>query len=199
MNTHFRRIIPAALIAASLCVSGAAARAAAITTADYGVGTVIEGTPADEGSQLQYVQLLVDIWNGAKPGGIYQFGNSQNTFTALSGGLVPATLTAPTSSSPNSEDFTSDNNKATIDLGAGAQFLLTKWGGGDILYYVGNLTGPITVENDQINPGNGFTGLSHFQLFDENSSPVPDGGSTFVLLGTALLGITWVRSKISRS
>ena len=200
MKTTVRRITAAAIIVASLCISATAARAASITTADYGIGTVVDGTPADEGSELQYVQLLIDIWNGAKPGGIYQFGNSQNTFAALTGTQVPPSLTAPTTGNPDSEDFIGNGNSATIDLGtSGAEFLLTKWGGGDILYYVGNLSGPVTVENDQINPGNGFTGLSHFELLGGSGQSVPDGGSTLVLLGSALCGLTWLRGRISRS
>jgi hypothetical protein len=193
------RKLLASLAAASICISGLSARALTITTADYGIGTVVDGTPADQ--DLLYVQLLVDIWNGTKPSGIYQFGNKENTFAALSGGQVPATLTAPTSGNQESQDFTGMDNKATIDLGAGAEFLLTKWGGGDILFYIGGLTGPVTVVNDQISPGNAFTGLSGFELLGPiiPGSSVADGGSTVALLGFALCGFALLGRKFRKN
>jgi hypothetical protein len=191
-----KRIILATLVVAGPLISGTSARAILIKTSDYGIGMVLDGTPANATAELQYIQLLVKIWDGTASAGTYQVDNHSDTFAALSGGLVPASLTAPATAGSDSEQFTSNDNSATINLGNGAQFLLTKWGGGDILYYVGGLSGSVTVQNDQVKPGQSFTSLSHFQLL---GASVADGGSTLALLGSVMLGITWARSKFARN
>lgn len=195
-NRAKQAVIAIAIVVAGVCIN---ARAITITTADYGIGTIIPGTPANPSTELGYVQTSVSIWNGTTLAGTY----SGNTYTLLSGGLVPTPLTAPTVVASNESDFNGSGNTATLSLGAGGyEYLLTRWGGGDILYYVEGLSGNITVENDLVSPGQTDTGLSHFALFGDESNPppsVPDGGSTVAMLGSALLGISALGRKLARN
>jgi|GEM_PF-2737269 hypothetical protein len=199
MKNSVRQKLVAAVVVTGLCALSA--QAISVTTADYGIGTIVPGTPASPAAELGYVQTSVDIWNGNTTPGTY----SGNGFGLLNGALVPASLTAPTAEPSNDSNFNGSGNSAVISLGSGGyQYLLTRWGGGDILYYVEGLSGDITVENDLISPGQTDTGLSHFALFgdesDSNPPPsVPDGASTLALLGPVLLGFGYFGRKTARA
>jgi hypothetical protein len=80
---------------------------------------------------------------------------------------------------------------ATINLGAGGlyTYLFAKYDGpnyGSEVWYVGNLSGVITVPATA-----GGVDLSGWTLFRGEGGQVPDGGTTVMLLGAALgaLGI----------
>jgi len=196
MTNRVKQTLIAAIVGTAVCISTSATT---ITTADYGIGTIVPGTPASPTDELCYVQTAVGIWDGTTAAGTY----SGNTYTLLSGGLVPASLGAPTVVPSNESNFNGSGNTAVLSLGAGGyEYLLTRWGGGDILYYVEGMSGNITVENDMISPGQTQTGLSHFALFgDENNPPpsVPDAGSTLAMLGSALLALGAFTRKFARA
>src|SRR6266853_5257315 len=138
MTNRATQLVIAAIVGAALCISERSAQATTITTADDGIGTIVPGTPASPTAELGYVQTAVSIWNGTTAPGIY----SGNTYTLLAGGLVPSPLSAPTVVASNEADFSSSGNTATLSLGTGGyEYLLTRWGGGDILYYVEGLSG----------------------------------------------------------
>jgi hypothetical protein len=82
--------------------------------------------------------------------------------------------------------FAQNGTGTTIDLGAQGTFtyLFAKYDGpnfGSEVWYVGNLSGIITIPNK----GGGF-GLSGWTLFTGDGVGVPDGGATVMLLGAAL-------------
>jgi hypothetical protein len=187
MKNGAKQLVIGAMVGVGLCISANCALAATISTDDYGIGTIVPGTPASPADELGYVQTAVSMWNGATAPGTY----NGNTYSLLSGGKVPTPLTAPTLLPSNDQNFNGSGNTATISLGNGGyEYLLTRWGGGDILWYVEGLSGNVTVENDLVSPGAVNTGLSHFALFgDENNPPptVPDGGSTAAMLGSVLV------------
>jgi VPDSG-CTERM motif len=86
---------------------------------------------------------------------------------------------------------------ATIDLGTQGtyDYLFAHYGGprGGFaeVWYVGNLSGMITI------PGNAFRhGLSGWALFTGRNAGVPDGGSTAMLLGAALGAFAVLRRYI---
>jgi len=80
-----------------------------------------------------------------------------------------------------------------INLGANSyNYVMVKWGQDDEFYYIGGLTGTITLNND-VN-GNGE---SHYDLFGGTPRQVPDGGTTILLFGAALSGLGLLRRKLS--
>src|SRR5258707_8557728 len=86
-------------------------------------------------------------------------------------------------------------------------YLMLKWGDIDEFFFVGNETGLYTFYSDvhPINPHthkpnlNSTLGLSHYDLFDAKDAvtAVPEGGSSLLLLGLGLTGISlvahWIR------
>jgi hypothetical protein len=204
MKKKVSHLLVAATVVLGLCTLSAQANTVSIE--DYGIGTIVPGTPADPNTELGFVQTAVSVWNGNTAAGTY----NGNTFALLNGGMVPTPLTAPTIAPANDFNFNGTGNSAVISLGTGGyDYLLTRWGGGDILYYVGGLSGDITVENDLIAPGSSLTGLSHFALFGDENNPnppgnpnppsVPDGGSTLALLGPVLLAFGYLGRKAPRT
>jgi hypothetical protein len=125
MKKKVRQTLAAAAVVIGLCKLSA--QATSISIEDYGIGTIVPGTPADPNTELTYVQTEVSIWNGSTAPGTY----SGNIFTLLSGGMVPTPLTAPTIAPANDSSFNGSGNSAVISLGTGGyEYLLTRWGGG---------------------------------------------------------------------
>lgn len=89
---------------------------------------------------------------------------------------VPSEESVEVEESPNSYNLTV----------TGYSYLVLHWGGpggGDVqAFYVGNYTGSYTFSTpDQ--------GLSFYSLYTATPTSVPDGGSTGLMLGTALAGM----------
>ncbi|HVK59465.1 MAG TPA: VPDSG-CTERM sorting domain-containing protein, partial [Candidatus Kapabacteria bacterium] len=80
------------------------------------------------------------------------------------------------------------------DLGAGYLYALAKYGGGQdrgpsVIYYLGGVA--LDIPNQA---PTGQWGLSHVTLFNPGNN-VPDGGTTAVLLGLGMLGLSMFRRK----
>ncbi|MGB9476396.1 MAG: VPDSG-CTERM sorting domain-containing protein [Candidatus Udaeobacter sp.] len=150
----------------------------------YVVGTMqfTPGNPADPASLQGYVNYMITL----APGGTGTFSGmpftrSNNVFANL----------------PNAVFLNNGHDTGTtttVDLGAGGvyTYLFAKYDGqNDIsqVWYVGNLSGIITI------PLNGPLGhaLSGWTLFGPGTPGVPDGGTTVMLLGTALGALGTVR------
>jgi hypothetical protein len=135
------------------------------------LGFVNFGIPSGDSDRLTYVNHLVGMALGTsdKADGQTYF-RSNNAFSplpqAVLGGLVDGTST-------------------TINLGSGLYtYLFAKYDGpnyGSEVWYVGNLSGMITIPATA-----GGYGLSGWTLFGPGVPGVPDGGTTAMLLGTAL-------------
>src|SRR5690242_6067070 len=80
-----KKILLTALAAASLCMSGTAARALSITIPDYEIGAAVNSS----GHEMGLVNSI------SAPGGMYQFGNPQGTVDSPSLAPVSGTLHAP--------------------------------------------------------------------------------------------------------
>ena len=81
----------------------------------------------------------------------------------------------------------------TLDV-TGYTYLFLHWGGQDggwaQLFYVGNSAGTFSFDNSAIGQNPIVGGLSFFSFYGPNT--VPDGGSTLLLLGSALSGLGMV-------
>jgi hypothetical protein len=136
------------------------------------------GIPSGDQDRLNYVNELVFMYNNGITdlvdpilGQTYHIVNGAPAFGASLPDAVLAGHISGTSTS--------------IDLGSGGVYLylFAKYDGpnqGSVVWYVGNLSGTITIPADW----NGY-GLSGWTLFGSGAS-IPDGGTTVMLLGTAL-------------
>jgi len=94
-------------------------------------------------------------------------------------------------------------NSITLDLPGNYNYLFLHWGGQHggwaQAFYLGNLAGDYTFDNSTIDGGAGnpaVGGLSSYSLIDDVPL-APDGGTTFVLLGTALSCLGLIRRRLN--
>ncbi len=106
-------------------------------------------------------------------------------------GSLPTSATLSGGGSASGTTFTLDLGSSTYD------FLMVKWDNRDVFYDLRGESGELTIVNDLVSNSNGqLQGVSHYQLFNESGNNVPDGGSTMVLLGSALSGFALIRRKL---
>ena len=147
------------------------------------LGQVQPATPEGDADITQYVNFMIGLSLGGSGHVIVDPHNnlvtrSMNDFGSLPG---PATLALK-------------GTGTTINLGTQGtyDYLFAHYGGpgGGFaeVWYVGNLSGTISI------PSIGFGhGLSGWALFTVSGGAVPDGGTTAMLLGTALGALGIVR------
>ena len=130
------------------------------------LGYVLPGIPSSNQDKEMYVNHLIAMALGTidlANGQVYH--RSSNAFGAL-----PTAVWALNGSG------------TTVNLGAGnlySYLLVTYIGVGSKVWYVGNLSGTITIP--------GATFLTQWALFGAGVAGVPDGGSAAMLLGAGLL------------
>jgi hypothetical protein len=139
------------------------------------LGFVEFGIPSGDQDRTNYVNHLIGMALGTQDDALGQhFTRSNNSF-----GSLPTAV------------FSHDGTGTSVNLGAGGlyTYLFAKYDGpnyGSEVWYVGDLSGIITIPATA-----GGYGLSGWTLFGPGGQGVPDGGTTAMLLGTALsvLGI----------
>jgi hypothetical protein len=151
----------------------------------YVVGTISPGAPADPADVATYVNFMIGL--GLGQSGTFSgqaITRSNNTFASLPNAVFLN----------NGQD---QGTTTTINLGAGGvyTYLFAKYDGqndNSLVWYVGNLSGTITI------PQNGPLGhgLSGWILFGPGTPGVPDGGTTVMLLGTALGALGMLRRAL---
>jgi hypothetical protein len=194
MKINKKYLIPRlALTSVAICaaVLAFAPNAKAITNLgfndQYIVGTLQfgMGTPADPSHEATYTNYMITLATGGS--GTFAgmpFTRSNNVFANL----------------PNAVFLNNGHDtgtSTTIDLGAGGvyTYLFAKYDGqNDVsqVWYVGNLSGIITIPAD----GPLGHGLSGWTLFGPGTPGVPDGGTTVMLLGTALGALGMLRRAL---
>ena len=138
---------------------------------NHELGFVNFGIPSGDADRTAYVNHLIGMGLGTTDQALGQtFHRSNNAFSPL-----------PTAA------FALNGTSTTIDLGTGLYtYLFAKYDGpnyGSEVWYVGNLSGIITIP---ATAGRGGYGLSGWTLFGPGGQQVPDGGTTVMLLGAAL-------------
>jgi hypothetical protein len=158
----------------------------------YDLGNVTPPEPANPTDEEHYVNTLI---NHAAGTFIDVYGNPPVTYTynrtSASCGTCPAAVYNTSVTNP-----TITNGQVQINLGSGGfTYLLAKYDGPNGVSEVWNiqgLIGTITIP--------GFYGMymiSHYTLFGPGGG-VPDGGTTVMLLGTALGVLGMARRFIRR-
>lgn len=172
-------IYVAAIVVACAGFMGLAPKASALTIGDnQELGFVQFGIPSGDADRTTYVNHLINMLVGTTDTGDGQtYTRSSNIFFPL-----PAAVWA------------GNGDTTSINLGSGYLYLFAKYDGpnyGSEVWYVGNLSGTITIPAT----GGGY-GLSGWTLF--NGARVPDSGSTVAFLGVALAAAELLRRAVSR-
>ena len=169
----------AAIVIACAGFMGLAPKASALTIGDnQELGFVEFGIPSGDTARTTYVNHLIGMVIGTSDSADGQnYTRSLNVF-----GVLPAAVWA------------GNGTGTSVDLGSGYLYLFAKYDGpnyGSEVWYVGNLSGTITIPAT----GGGY-GLSGWTLF--NGARVPDSGSTVAFLGVALAAAELLRRAVSR-
>jgi len=158
------------------------------------LGLIVSGEPSSEAAEAGYINTLL-----AQPlnSGPTTVSGHAYTRTGASCGACPAAT--------DTGAVTGGNGVATGSFGTGYTYLLGKYdgpNGGDVVWYVGGLTGTFDIPTDGTSGGfctTGACGLSHFALFNPSTgagSPGPTQGvvpepASLLLLGSGLAGAAW--------
>jgi VPDSG-CTERM motif len=179
MKINFIPTKKLALLCTAVCAAMVAfsPSAKALTIGDgQTLGYVFFGIPSGDQDRTDYTNHLISMYNN----GITDDVALGQTFHIVNGApAFGATL-------PDAVFSHNGGPLDPIDLGGGGlySYLFAKYDGpnqGSVVWYVGNLSGVITIPADW----NGY-GLSGWTLFGPGTPGVPDGGTTVMLLGAAL-------------
>jgi len=173
------------------CASlGFASQASALTIGDTrDLGLVDPNHPADPNDSEGFVDILLSQPLNSGPTHI-----GDNFYTRKGndplGGVYPAADFAAELS------WTQDGH---VDLDGGYLYLLAKYDGpnfGSEVWYVSGLTG---IQDIPLFGSGRKYGISHIYVFNSDPTQVPDGGTTVVLLGAALMGLVGLRARLQKA
>jgi hypothetical protein len=190
MKTNLKLLVAAAAVALSLNVSAVPTP----ITSDYLLGRVVPGTPSSEADELVHLNFLITKYNAGLTGnqGDNPADAGPEVYHVEPGSQVPApNIPAATTAVAN----VGASGDTTIDLTPFVyHYLGLKYGNDRHYYYIFDLSGEISL------PGTGGNGkgLSHYVLFDPQDTPMPDGGTTLLLLGAGLLATGAARRLLKR-
>ena len=185
------RLLSALAFSAALSLT---ASATTLTFGDqYSIGSIEPGKPDSDAAQVPLINKLIDLNTGNNQvvNMVFQGSQGDYTFDRLANfdSLVGNVTDVGSSKFENLVN-------STFDV-TGFTFLLAKYGNGvpgtadSTAFYVWDVTG-LTSATIQ------FSALSHVSLYNPTTTNVPDGGTTAVLLGFALVGMSFIaRRKIA--
>ncbi len=187
-----KQILTCSLLAAVLLTAVQNTSATTINFFDGNeLGFVNYGIPADGASRVTYVNTMIGLNLGGST--VVTISGIDNTVTrSLNnfGPLAEAVLGTQTT-------YGSDVSSVNIDLGTGGfLYLLAKYDGpnyGSEVWYVGGMSGIITIPGSA---DNGKYGISGTALF--TGKKVADAGSTALMLGAALTGLSFVSRRFKK-
>lgn len=186
---------------AVLCLGALASNASAVTiNTNQVLGRIIPGTPANPANETEMVRFLVAALNTGSSGAVAYSGAGVNLGNNPADGgpevytlWDPVGVTAGSAPLPLATGTQTVTSNVNINLGAFVyDWILAKFGQDSVVFYIGNLSGAITIPNLTGNRN----GLSGYLLVNKRDLPqgnVPDGGATVALLGLSLAGMAMVR------
>ena len=188
---------PAAVAAAFIAmgfVSPASADATLTVGDAHYLGLVNDGIPSNLANEVVYINTLLDQ---LAPSGPTLVGSETYTRSANDCG-------GPCSDAVLAGAVKQDNSNTTYDIDAlGIQYILGKYDArqaGAYVWYVGDLTGVITLPATAGTCGASGCGLSHTSVFYSTDRPpqeLPEPG-TLAVAGLGLLGVALSRRRKQR-
>jgi VPDSG-CTERM motif len=180
--------IPLLFTAVCALVLAFGVSAKALTFGDSNdLGEVKFGIPSGDDFRTDYVNHLVGMTPGTSDVALGQtFTRSNNSC----GACTPV----------NSADIVNGTG-TSINLGSGGYlYLFAKYDGpnaGSEVWYIGGLSGVITIPGFGLPENNNKYGLSGWSIWKGPVS-TPDGGTTATLLGLGLTGLAGLRARFGR-
>jgi hypothetical protein len=178
-------------LAAMVALLAAATTGHAVTLGlDRLLGTIAPGTPADPTNEAEMVNFLIKAYNTSTTPRVLgddPLDPQVENYTLTSGSSIPA---GPLALATTIGDHNVSTSNTTFSNAAGYTWVTAKFGQDAEVFYIGGLTGNITL-SDFINRN----GLSGYTLF--NAAKVPDGGATATLIGMGIMSLGLIRRKIS--
>lgn len=195
MTATLRSIL--VLIAVCMSWTGLGLTVARATTLDFyqagdthDLGTVYVGIPSGDADRTSYTNYLLSLAPGTGIGSPVPGAGGQD---------YTRSLINPLGSYPTAVfgmNGQAGNNSVNLGAMGTYTYLFAKYDGpnaGAEVWYVGNLSGVITIPQNGLYEDDYQYGLSGWTLFTGGPSTVPDGGTTLMLLGSALGGLGLVR------
>ena len=180
----WRSIKKSAAVATFACSMAFASHVSALDTGDSRfLGQVNDGIPSDLASEVIYINTLLAQ---PSPSGPTLVGTETYTRSAndCGGACPPAVLAGAVKD---------DSENTTVNLGSGWTYLLAKYDAaqaGAFIWFVGGLTGNVTVPSNLGTCGMGGCGLSHTALFNPGGGQVSEPAPLALLaLGLVMLGV----------
>lgn len=185
-----------ALLAVALLALGAAqAKADEIkidNTYAFGSNT---GSPSDGDIEAQRLAYHIGAYNNYPgfPPPVPDGGNYETYISPKPANvpppLLPNFVPGPGETSGKQGENAGLGNTLSVDVSEWT-YLMVKWANTSYYYYVGGLTGTLTVTNDVVfNENDKAQEASHYTLFKRRDNGVADGGLTAVLIGLGLAGL----------
>jgi hypothetical protein len=179
------------------CSIGLASQASALTltaSSSEFLGSFHPANPSSPADEVDYINVLIDLAAG-----------TDNFFDAGTGQTYDRSLNTPAGCCDDAVlagHSLGDDQPTTIDV-TGFTYLLAKYDadqGGDLVWYVGDLTGLVDIQSTFGSCGANGCGLSHWDLFNpetDGASPtdtVPEP-STLLLFGAGLIAMRRIAKK----
>jgi hypothetical protein len=189
--THRLAAIFGSMLVVIACSIGLASPVSALTLTESSgefLGSFHPASPSDPADEVDYINFLISLT-----------APSSNVFDAGTGQTYDRSANTPAGCCPTaveSGNSLGDDDPTAIDV-TGFTYLLAKYDadqGGDLIWYVGNLTGLVDIQSKFGSCGQDGCGLSHWDLFnphDGHASPtdtVPEP-STLLLFGAGLIAM----------
>ena len=190
-----RRTFTALACVLALGMGATSAQALSIGDANY-LGNIVPGLPAAETNEAAFITVLIGLATGTSLTPCADGASERQLVHAQRPILSGARLSLHQRSSKTRNHLLTAPSSVT-----GFAYILAKYGKGSVdggsqishVWYVGNLSGNQTVPTSSEFGG----GLSHISRFNATSVPTPDGGTTLMLLGTALVGLGALRRRFN--
>ena len=175
----------------AMALTAATAQAAPLTTAQAEfLGTADPGSPASPAFEIYFINFLLDMPLSSTdsdnplpnpPNTVYNFVRSGNACAACPDATATGAVQV-------------DTGGPVVDLNVSNwTYLLAKYGNTAYVWNVSSLT-LVTVTSNLAGEQNG---LSHYALFNPGTVTAPDGGATLGLLGLGLMGLGYLRRRLS--